>query len=238
MDGIFREPGIFQAYLITAMVLLRTVKVKFRNALAALIVVTFILTFSSIGYPLAIVTAIYIVLAARGRYWLKLVVIVLALVGSVALWSFQPLDYEKKIVEIQGTQDSRVTATTDSFAHFVEHPIIGSGLFVDQPGALGLEGVSLISSVHMFGVVGIALYLLTVVLAIRRNYQLKDLGVLIPLLGTSLLSQPLYFDAITLFFLSLNTSRLIPTDEPLQKETPSSVVPPCHKYQEAQQSPY
>jgi hypothetical protein len=86
------------------------------------------------------VTAVYIVLAKRWRYWIKFAVIVLAIVGSLALWSFKPLDYEQKIIRSQNTEDSRVTATINSFAYFPEHPVIGPGLFVDQPGDLGLEG--------------------------------------------------------------------------------------------------
>jgi hypothetical protein len=218
-DGIFREPGIFQAYLITALVLLRRIRVRFRYVLAATCCGALILTFSSIGYPLAIATAVYIVLAKRGRYRIKLAVIVLSIVGALALWSFKPLDYEKKIIEIQDTEGSRVTATINSFMFFPEHPIIGSGLFVDQPGNLGLEGVSLLSSVNMFGLVGIALYVLTVVLAIWRNYKLRDLDILIPLLGTALLAQPLYFDSILFFLLSLNTLKLASTVKPQQVYT-------------------
>ena len=235
--GIFREPGIFQAYLITALVLLRRIKVRFRYTLATTLCGALILTFSSIGYPLAIATGVYIVLTMSKRYWLKFAVVVFAVVGALALWSFKPLDYQAKMVESLNTEDSRVTATIDSFTYFPEHPIIGTGIFVDLPGDLGLEGVSFLSSVHMFGLVGIALYILTAVLAIKRNYRIRDLDILIPLVGTAIFSQPMYFDAITFILLSLNIMKLSPAAKPKLLHTNAPLARPTRDCQNLQQTP-
>jgi len=85
-----------------------------------------------------------------------------------------------------------------------KNPLLGTGFFVDQPGDLGLEGVSVIASMHMFGLVGLVLYAGVVAAALQRNYRPSTAAVLLPLFGTMLFAQPLHFDAITFFMLGLN----------------------------------
>ena len=128
----------------------------------------------------------------------------MAVVALIAIWRFGPLAYEKKVYEAQDTSESRVTAVANSISHLLENPLLGTGFFVDQPDDLGLEGVSVIASMHMFGLVGLVLYAAVVIAALRRNYCPYTATMLLPLLGTLVFSQPLHFDAITFFMLGLN----------------------------------
>ena len=171
------------------------------------------------------------------RYWLKFAVVVFAVVGALALWSFKPLDYQAKMVESLNTGgqprygDYRFLHLFSRTSHYWD------GNFVDLPGDLGLEGVSFLSSVHMFGLVGIALYILTAVLAIKRNYRIRDLDILIPLVGTAIFSQPMYFDAITFILLSLNIMKLSPAAKPKLLHTNAPLARPTRDCQNLQQTP-
>jgi hypothetical protein len=205
VTGAFREPGIFQMYLIMALVISRHIAIKYRAALCAFTIIALLLTFSSIGYPLAVATAMYALLVGKRRALpTKAAIVAVAIVAVIVIWRFGPLAYESKVHEQQDTPESRVTAVQNSISHLLKNPILGTGFFVDQPGDLGLEGVSVIASMHMFGLVGLVLYAGVVAVALQRNYRPSTAAILLPLLGTLVFSQPLHFDAITFFMLGLN----------------------------------
>jgi O-Antigen ligase len=211
VTGAYREPGIFQMYLLMALVITHHTTIKCRRAVRAFAIIALLLTFSSIGYPLAVATAVYALFVSKRRTLLiKTVVAAMAVVALTVIWRFGPLAYEKKVYEAQDTSESRVTAVANSISHLLKNPLLGTGFFVDQPDDLGLEGVSVIASMHMFGLVGLVLYAAVVVAALRRNYSPYTATMLLPLLGTLVFSQPLHFDAITFFMLGLNMRRSKP----------------------------
>jgi hypothetical protein len=205
VTGVFREPGIFQMYLIMALVISHLKTIKYGRAVRVLVVIALFLTFSSIGYPLAVATAVYVLIVGRRRALLtKVAVVALAIVALIVVWQFGPLAYQSKVYEHQDTPESRVTAAQNSISALLKHPLLGTGFFVDQPGDLGLEGSSVIASVHMFGLVGLVLYAGVVAAALERNYRPLTAAMLLPIFGTMLFAQPLHFDAITFFMLGLN----------------------------------
>jgi len=205
LSGAYREPGIFQMYLLMALVITQHTTIRYQRAVRVFVIIALLLTFSSIGYPLAVVTAAYALFSNKRRTLLtKTAVAAMAILALVAIWQLGPLAYEKKVYDAQDTSESRVTAVANSISHLIENPLLGTGFFVDQPDDLGLEGVSVIASMHMFGLIGLVLYAGVIVAALRRNDHPSTATMLLPLLGTLVFSQPLHFDAITFFMLGLN----------------------------------
>lgn len=205
VTGAFREPGIFQMYLTMALVISRYKTIKYGRAVRVVTAVALLLTFSSIGYPLAVATAGYVLIAGRRRsLMIKAAVVAVGLLVLIVIWQFGPLAYQSKVYGQLDTPESRVTAVGNSISALLKHPLLGTGIFVDQPGDLGLEGVSVIASLHMFGLVGLVLYAAAVATALKRNYRPLSAAVLMPVFGTMLFAQPLHFEAITFFMLGLN----------------------------------
>jgi hypothetical protein len=202
--GLFREPGIFQMFLVTSFFSIDFIRVKWPQLIKALLFGGILLTFSTIGVPVFFALLIYRSVMQR-RATRKIIALALSTSLSVIIFLSvgDSLGISRKLDPVHGT-DNRSAGIIDSMTAVADHPIMGYGItnrinvIVRKEEAI--EGVCLFASIHRFGLVGLLLYLAILSIALRR-YSWASLPVIAPVVATICVAQPIYFSASVFFLL-------------------------------------
>lgn len=202
--GIFREPGLYQMYIIISYFALDFVNVRYQQLFRALLLASLFLTVSTAGYAIFLACMIYKQLVVNRRNYLYRFVVVVA--GIILLILFANVPWFGLLDKME-RNIGRTTGVIESFQLLAASPVVGYGVV---GGAMDRQyGVSLLASVHSLGIIGLGLYAALTLYAIRHNYTRQTLVLWLPLFATLLVSQPLFEKGIAIFMLFLNTTILI-----------------------------
>ena len=212
--GHFREPGIFQILVIASFFGLDYLDVKRKRLWKILLLFTLVLTFSTAGIGSFVAAYFYYhVLSSKEktrkdiwgqirRFLSRFFYLVLAVAaGWWFVFTEQKFGLMRKLHFASG--NVRVEAASDALTHFYEHPIFGVGYL--NPEISGLTFSSLFAQV---GLVGVMLILLMIVAPNWRliRYRHPILVLLIPVILTMLLAQPLFDKPLLYLFIALVTA--------------------------------
>jgi hypothetical protein len=206
--GLFREPGLYQLFIVTSYFALDFIRVRRKNLLRGLFIFSLLTTFSAAGYVMFVGCLVYKNLfIRRGRWPLRLVSLVVVggmflAFASVPFWGLN---------DKMSRNVGRISSPIISWEFLLQKPISGYSITAEQPVFSG-AGVSLLTSLHKLSFVGLCLYLGLILYAVHKHYTLQTLVLLLPVLGTLLMSQPLYEKAFTFFMLFLFTRNLLPLE--------------------------
>ena len=212
--GHFREPGIFQILVTASYFGLDYLDINRKRLWKILLLFTLVLTFSTAGIGSFVAAYFYYhVLSSKEKAkkdaWASIRRILsrfFYLVLAVAAgWWFvfteQKFGLMRKLHFASG--NVRVEAASDALTHFYEHPIFGVGYL--NPEISGLTFSSLFAQV---GLVGVMLILLMIVAPNWRLIRSRHpiLVLLIPVVLTMLLAQPLFDKPLLYLFIALVTA--------------------------------
>lgn len=184
--GMFREPGILQAFLIWAFFNLEQYKLNSKKIKFTLAIGIFG-TFSTAGI------AIFIGTIAM-KYFLNRKVLKSILIVSfciIALVYTPYIGVKSKSINAAASVDERSYATKVGLEKFMDNPI-GTGMYNHGDYDMYNAGINLLSSSYMIGAIGLFLILLVYFLPMYKYpFKTAYLVGITPLLITSLYSQPI-----------------------------------------------
>jgi hypothetical protein len=219
--GLYREPGVYQAFALTAATAALMLRdLPWRRSLATLIVLGSACSLSTAWLASLAATAAWAVLARvdrRSAASLAGVAVLLALLagGLLAASLIPGLGFSDKLGDESGQDRLRAFAALGPA--FTASPWLGLGQGTQwsQDAIVSVSG-SFIVGMARLGVVGTALFLSATAATLLGRHDRRSLTLLVPLATTMLTSQPLYYSVGAYFLLAL------PWREAL---TPPAVVP-------------
>jgi hypothetical protein len=217
-NAMYSEPGVAQAYLITAFLLVSFIVQRRGWILKALLGVGVLATFSSFGYPLFALCAGYQAFMRRGNVVMKSLTIVAVIGTLVWMLNSEVLDYQNKLTRQGIVPESRFPPIRESWHALSDNPLIGSGIFTSAKGGYGSEGGTLLSSAHALGIVGLTLYALAFSSTLFGRHSWRTSILWVPFLVTGLLNEPVYLNGCLWFIASLRTKDLLFTDTSSKQE--------------------
>jgi len=206
--AIYKEPGLAQAFMITAFWM--SVAGKYKSVIKVVLFIGAIITFSTAGLLIIVIsTFVYFVTRKRSiiSYFYRYPLISLTsilLIIAIGVVGYQQL--EKKQKEESG--ESRIASYSRSINLLNDNPLFGTGFYSirdsdgsrkDETSSLGLIGVA-----FQIGYVGIILYLIIWAYAFIIFNNGHFLYLYLPFFITILLFQPNYNSPIIWMLLSLN----------------------------------
>jgi hypothetical protein len=209
--GICREPGIFQCYLVMCLGVIDLIQIRFKSYLKVLYCVGLLLTFSTIGLPLCMFIYAYIALIKRKLPVLLRVLLCLAMLATIVpILSLGPLATKEKLETLarRDRNNSRTVPILRSIQAFRERPWFGYGIFSSDALSVRSEGISLLASIHKFGLVGLVLMFTTVIVGIKQFYTRRSFAAIAPLLITALTAQPIFMSGMLFFMLGIDTRQM------------------------------
>lgn len=198
--GIFREPGIYQMFLIYAyfLISLHIIEFRFNKFFIIMLIIGLISTFSMAG----ILTFIILVFIRHimTKFTFKKVFLSVILI-IVIIYSY---DFLYRLVENRINSESaynRFGTLQQIFKMRAISFLFGRGYFQDLSN---ISTVNLLGSFASIGLIGFILYSLIWIAALF-NFRMYKLILLAPFFMTLLLAQPIYTDPIIFLMLLLST---------------------------------
>lgn len=215
MLGIYREAGMAQIFFFTAYFFTYLVSFNRIKLVRTLLLLGGILTFSTSGLLSFFVG--YLVLNYFPQWSIrfsakKLLIIFIVIPVILTVLIFAPdIGILDKIASISGNQ------RTQSFLYstnlFAENPLFGTGYYkgfenMERLGEEYVQFLGIIGVAYQIGIVGLVLYFLPWLYAIRYFHNKKTVFVLMPCFVTLLFSQPSYNDMIVWFLLLMDFKKV------------------------------
>lgn len=209
--GHFREPGIFQILVIASFFGLDFIKLSHKKIWKALLLFTLVLTFSTAGIGSFVAAFLYYYVVAKkeggsvSRYknvWRVMSRgFYLAVTIGIGYWfvfTEQKFGLMRKLHFASGSV--RVEAASSALTQFSEHPFFGVGYL--NPSVSGLTFSSMFAQIGLVGAVLIVLMILAPNWTlIKRRHSV--LVLLIPVVLTMLMAQPLFDKPLLYIFIAL-----------------------------------
>lgn len=221
--GHFREPGIFQILVIASFFGLDFIELNRKKIWKALLLFTLVLTFSTAGIGSFVAAFLYYYVVARreggvsSRYksvWLLLsrtfYLVITFGIGYWFVFTEQKFGLMRKLHFASGSV--RVEAASDALTQFSEHPLFGVGYL--NPSVSGLTFSSMFAQIGLVGAILIVLMILAPNWELIKNRH-PVLVLLIPVVLTMLMAQPLFDKPLLYIFIALVVAYPI-------KDTPAS----------------
>ena len=208
--GIFREPGLFQILTVMTFFGVDFVNVRFKQLLRWGSLFVLLLTFSTAGWGVFIICwAYYYLIAKRGGHGLSIkrfgaqIGTTMVLVGLVYFFLFAESKASLLTKLQSGSGQVRILALLQSIEIFASNPIFGVGY-----GNSDVDTVLFIGTMAQIGTVGLVLVLAMIFgpnldLVLRRH---PVVVLMIPVLVTSLLSQPIFDKSIFVLIVGMVTA--------------------------------
>lgn len=207
--GLWREPGLYQMFVIISYFALDFVKMKRKRVLQLLFLFSLLTIFSTAGYVVFLFCLLYQrVLIAKRRYWVRFILLGLILVLFVLLFNAPFIFGLRTKLEIN---EKRLNNPLVSFELLMERPLIGYSVVAEG-------GINLLSSVHKLGIIGLILYGGVVLLALLQHYSLRSFVLILPVIITATIAQPIYLAGFVQLMLFLPLKRLNRFERPSSKE--------------------
>lgn len=198
--GMWREPGLYQMFVIISYFSLDFIKIGYKKFWRIILISSLICVFSTTGFVLFLACLIYKnIFLQRKNYMYRLVIFTITIVLGMMLMSTTATFGLQKKLDINW---KRFQTPQISFNLLLERPLLGYSLFGDIPPQAQTQlsnigsgetslGINLLSSVHKFGLVGLCLYFGMILFSILQFYDIKTLILIIPVLVTLLIAQPI-----------------------------------------------
>jgi len=204
--SFFREPGLYQMYLIIAFFVLDFVQVKFKTLIKMILFLSLLTTFSSIGYLLFIVCWAYRSITKKTFNMSNIKKISAVILGIVMFYFTAQLDVLRLEAKLFGASNVRVENAIISSQLLLNRPVFGYGLQAVSDQRLGIH---LLDSLWKLGVLGLLLYLSFVFILVHTNYNREAFVLCMPIIFTMVFSQPIYLSSFAIFMFSLNVKELL-----------------------------
>ena len=215
LNGIFNEPGIYQAYLIISYYYIDKVFKKHNVIYKYIIIINLILTFSFAGYAIFLALLFYQRLfRTQFKGWLQVLknyIATIILISSI--YPVYQLEFINRKVSIAydvqdaGTTYSRYVVTTAPFGKPLEgNRIFGLGFLnkdklYERVGFV-ISGTNMIAGISGYGFLGFTLLVLYSIISLKYNYDKRTIYLVIPFILTAAVAQDVYLSAI--YYLVLN----------------------------------
>lgn len=199
--GIYREPGIYQAFLLMTYVSIDYLDFRRKWIIQLLILFALLTVFSTAGYVFFLACLFYkqlLKIKAKRTFLLALLTIATVLIGGFLLWDAGVMGLRYKLY----VQGMRLAQTQAVFEALRENPLWGLGIGNTE------GGVNFLAFLSSIGLVGGGLYVLMILYSIFTQCTPRTLEIYLPLLLTTLFSQPLYQKGIMVFMLFLSVRSL------------------------------
>lgn len=215
MLGVYREAGMAQIFFFTAYFLSYLVSFNRIKLVRTLLLLGGILTFSTSGLLSFFIG--YLVLNYFPQWSIKfsakkLLVIFIVIPVVLAVLIFTPdIGILDKITSISGNQ--RTQSFLYSINLLAENPLFGAGYYkgfenMERLGEEYVQFLGIIGVAYQIGIVGLVLYFLPWLYAIRYFHNKKTVFVLMPCFVTLFFSQPSYNDMIVWFLLLIDFKKV------------------------------
>lgn len=215
MLGIYREAGMAQLFFFTAYFFTYIINFNRIKLVRTLLLLGGILTFSTSGLLSFFIG--YLVLNYFPQWRIKfsarkLLIIFIVIPVILTVLIFTPdIGILDKIASISGSQ--RTQSFLYSINLFAENPLFGTGYYkgfedMERLGEEYVQFLGIIGVAYQIGIVGLALYFLPWLYAIRYFHSKTTVFVLIPCLATLFFSQPSYNDMIVWFLLLIDFKKV------------------------------
>lgn len=217
LSGGFRESGITQAFILWAYFTLPQVGLN-RTWIRVILVVGLFATLSTLAVPLYLLLSVYSIAAGKKNSLPRLLGLAVSL--PLVFWLAYSIGYLLPDIGIQaklstGSIQDRWQVTTAALQTLQAHPF-GSGAF---GGTEALQGLNMVAWIGQIGLPGLLLLALCYWAAAGVDrFNPKKIVLLLPLLITWIISQPLY-DAPLLFIWFFQLPALAALPKPKQAQT-------------------
>lgn len=192
--GYFREPGIFQAFIVMSYFSIDMLGIRFRRLCKVTLIVTLLLTYSTAGIGTFVLSYLYLHVFARGNAssWRAIAAKVssILVIVPIGYW-FVFADEKFGLLSKLETRSGEVRAEQASYAWaaLMDSPLFGIGYLNPE-----ISGITFVSVAGQIGFVGVILFLMlwmvpSIDLVRRRDPRLVFL---IPVVVTALFGQPLF----------------------------------------------
>jgi hypothetical protein len=202
--GYMREPGVFQILIAISFFGLDFIKFKYKKLFKSLLILTLILTFSTAGIAVFIVSYIYYYYIAKGEKLsgkaIYKVASFLLILTVMLFFIFTDEKFGLLAKLTYGSGEQRLDRYFSSIQLFLGNPIIGWGLVNSK-----VEGNSIFSMFASLGIAGMSILFFMILLPLINLIKRKDpvLVFFIPVLLTAMFGQPLFDKALFYIILSL-----------------------------------
>jgi hypothetical protein len=215
--GIYREPGVAQAYFLTAYFMTHFVHIRSRKVIQGVLLIASILLFSTAGIInlLIGILALYLLNPELRPKIEKVplrtvsVFIAIGVITVVFLTMSSELNIRVKLNQhVSG--EFRKNSLFGGLDQFIEKPILGHGYYSsyreDEIDIIdSFKQTGLLSSAFEIGVIGISFYFSLWVYGVKKLGSWRTLCIYIPTLLTLLTFQATYLTAFVWFLLLINT---------------------------------
>ncbi len=215
MLGIYREAGMAQIFFFTAYFFTYLVDFNRIKLVRALLLLGGILTFSTSGLLSFFVGYLFLNYFPQWKIRFsakKLLIIFIVIPVILTILIFTPdIGILDKIASISGSQ--RTQSFLYSINLFAENPLFGIGYYkgfedMERLGEEYVQFLGIIGVAYQIGIVGLVLYFLPWLYAIRYFHNRTTVFVLIPCFVTLFFSQPSYNDMIVWFLLLIDFKKI------------------------------
>ena len=210
VNGLFVEPGIYQAYILLSFFGMDFIKIKRKTFIKVNLFLSLILTFSLSGIVNFVICYLYKMLFLSKVYNTKQIVIKfssLVLFFLFAITVLNNANYTRKMSkrDTNITLFRRMSVTSNFFSSDYEYNrYVGSGFRskMEQNEFSSLYGVNIISSLSKIGLIGVFLFILLTISCIKSNYNKYTIMIILPFILSLLTAQSFHYHAIYYFWLN------------------------------------
>jgi hypothetical protein len=200
--GPFREPGIFQIFIISSYFLLDLIDVRFQWFYKIILFFTLVTTFSTAGFVIFILCYLYkLIVLDKTKIpkaiYVPIILLILYPLFQVVLSSDYSFALNNKL------DGKRWIAVLFSIEALKSNPLFGIGMF-SNAATYETIGIHLLGLLGQIGLIGFSLFLFPFVYAFKKGWKSYSAFILIPLLLTYLFSQPLHDKSVMFFLLTLS----------------------------------
>ena len=197
--GIFREPGVYQAFAASSILMLDfvgfTKKKKF--VFSVVIGVGFLSSLSTAAIvTMASLAAYFMFRLASGRgFKYKAIAVIFGVLACVIIFLLGSLNSVGIVSKLEGKSGQvRYLSIVKALEYGTKHPLFGTGLNTDKRVMEKGWGVpNFIASIGATGVVAFLLYAIFLSYVTMKNFKNKSLQIILPFIITMLTSQPIFY---------------------------------------------
>jgi hypothetical protein len=204
--GLWREPGLYQMFIIVSFFALDFVHIRKKPLLKVLLILSLLATFSTAGYVVLLVCLAYKHLLLRPIGPIKKIVVAIVLVALLGAYALVP---KIGLTDKLGRSEKRLLSPQVSWQLLMQRPIVGYGITSEEQFVPGVKlGVNMLASLHKMGLGGLSIWITILVWTTMTHHRRFTLTPLISVILTLLVAQPTYASSFTFFMLLLPTRDL------------------------------
>lgn len=199
--GIYREPGIYQAFLIFTYFSVDYLEIRIKSFVKIILLFALFTVFSTAGYVIFFTTLFYTQIfriKKKRTFIFAFLTIILVAFGMIYMWDAGLMGIQYKLYN-QGARLEGVMAVPEALKNNL---LFGLGL------GNSVGGINFISTLADIGLIGGFLYLLLVIYSFFTYYSPRSFVLLSPILLSLLFAQPLYNKGVTIFLLFFSAKTL------------------------------